>query len=42
MWVAVEYSTGAALKVQDATALTLSDASSDLTPEMAQSATVAL
>jgi Carboxypeptidase regulatory-like domain len=42
MWVAVEYSTGAALKIQPATALTLANASSDLTTEVAQSATVAL
>jgi hypothetical protein len=42
MWVAVEYSTGAALKIQDATAVTLADAASELTPEMSHSATVAL
>jgi hypothetical protein len=42
MWVAVEYSTGAALKVKDATAVTLSDVSNELTSETAQSATIAL
>ena len=42
LWVAVEYSTGAALKVNDATAITLADASTDLTPETSHSATVAL
>ena len=42
MWVAVEYSNGAALKVNDANTLTLADAASNLTPEMSRSATVAL
>jgi hypothetical protein len=42
MWVAVEYSTGAALKVQNATTVALSDAPNDLTTERDQSATVAL
>ena len=42
MWMAVEYSTGAALKVKDATTVTLSDASNNLTPDTAQSATIAL
>jgi hypothetical protein len=42
MWVAVEYSTGAALKVQDPTAMTLLSAASNLTTERDQSATVAL
>jgi hypothetical protein len=42
MWVAVEYSTGAALKIQNATVVALSDAPNDLTTERDQSATVAL
>jgi hypothetical protein len=42
MWLALEYSTGAALKVKDATTVTLANASNDLTPDMAQSATIAL
>jgi Carboxypeptidase regulatory-like domain len=42
MWVALEYSTGAALKVKDATAVTLSNVSNELTSETAQSATIAL
>jgi hypothetical protein len=42
MWVAVEYNTGAALKINDAGAMTLADAGKDLTPEMSHSATVAL
>jgi hypothetical protein len=42
MWVAVEYNTGAALKVRDGAAMTLADAGKDLTPETSHSATVAL
>jgi hypothetical protein len=42
LWVAVEYSTGAALKIQNATVVALSDAPNDLTTERDQSATVAL
>jgi hypothetical protein len=42
MWVAVEYSNGAALKENDATTVTLANAASNLTPEMSHSATVAL
>jgi Carboxypeptidase regulatory-like domain len=41
-WVALEYSTGAALGVKGATTVTLPNVSNDLTPEMAQSATIAL
>jgi len=40
--VALEYSTGAALGVKDATMLTLPNTSNDLAPEMAQSATIAV
>jgi hypothetical protein len=42
MWVAVEYCTGAALKENAATAITLADAAGNLTPESSHSATVAL
>jgi Carboxypeptidase regulatory-like domain len=42
MWVAVAYSTGAALKVRDSAAMTLADAGNDLTPETSHSATVSL
>jgi Carboxypeptidase regulatory-like domain len=42
LWVAFEYSTGAALKIQNATVVALSDAPNDLTTERDQSATVAL
>jgi hypothetical protein len=42
MWVAVEYSNGAALRVQDGTTVTLADAAGDLSPERSHSATVAL
>jgi hypothetical protein len=42
MWIAVAYSTGAALKVNDSAVMTLADAGKDLTPEMSHSATVAL
>ncbi len=42
MWVAVEYSTGAALKVKDVTPVSLANMSNELAPETAQSATIAL
>jgi hypothetical protein len=42
MWVALEYSTGAALAPKADRAMTLSQASTDLTPEMAQTATLAV
>lgn len=42
MWVALAYSTGAALTAKDGSTLTLPTLASDLTPEMAQSATLAL
>lgn len=42
MWVALEYSTGAALTAKDDDALTLQNVATELTPLMAQSATVAL
>jgi hypothetical protein len=42
MWVAVEYATGAGLAPKDGVELTLPTVSTSLTPEMAQSATIAL
>ncbi len=42
MWMALEYSTGEALTVKNGASLTLLSASGDLTPQMAQSATIAL
>ena len=42
MWVALEYSTGAALTPKDGSPITLSNVATDLTPEMAQTATLAL
>ncbi|MEO6982422.1 MAG: carboxypeptidase-like regulatory domain-containing protein, partial [Edaphobacter sp.] len=42
LWVALTYSTGAALTAQDASALTLPNVATDLTPEMSQTATLAL
>ena len=42
MWLAVEYASGAALAPKEGTELTLSTVSTDLAPQMAQSATIAL
>jgi hypothetical protein len=42
MWVAVEYATGAALAPKDGALLTLPTASTSLTPQSAQTATIAL
>jgi Carboxypeptidase regulatory-like domain len=42
MWMALEYSTGAALAEKDAGATTLVNVSTSLSPQMAQSATLAL
>jgi hypothetical protein len=42
MWVALEYSTGAALRVKDATPVSLANMSNELASETAQSATIAL
>jgi hypothetical protein len=42
MWVALEYSTGAALTAKEGEAMTLSNAANDLTAQTGQSATVAL
>jgi hypothetical protein len=42
MWLALEYATGSALAPKEGTELTLSTVSTDLAPQMAQSATIAL
>ena len=42
MWLAVEYSTGAALAAKDEAALTLPDAITELTPDTGQTLTVAV
>lgn len=42
MWMALEYSTGAALSAKDGAVMTLANISDSLSPEMAGSATVAL
>ncbi|MEO6911201.1 MAG: TonB-dependent receptor, partial [Edaphobacter sp.] len=42
LWVALEYSTGAALTAKDDAVVTLQNVSTELTPLMAESATVAL
>jgi len=42
MWVAVEYATGAALTMKDGAVMSLPTASSDLAPQFAQTATLAL
>lgn len=42
LWVALEYSTGAALSAKDGSSITLVNAGSELTPELGQSATIAL
>jgi hypothetical protein len=42
MWMALEYSTGAALTTKDGGAITLPDVATDLTPQTAQTATLAL
>jgi hypothetical protein len=42
LWVAMEYTTGEGLAVKDGSQLSLSNVSTDLTPQAAQSATIAL
>jgi hypothetical protein len=42
MWVAVEYGTGAGLAAKDGAVMSLSTASTDLAPQIAQTATIAL
>jgi len=42
LWVALEYSTGAALAAKEGNAMALSSVATDLTPQTAQSATVAV
>lgn len=42
MWMAVEYSTGAALTAKDGGAVTLPNVATDMTPQTAQTATLAL